>query len=599
PEIAVSNQGEGGLEANDTDHFNNAVAHMQSGDYLYVQYGWNDASADVYKRNLEKYYTAAHNKGVKLIIVSPTERRNTNANYDFTNHQWTSSNAHMAAAGKAFVDEKIASGADDVAFIDLQAAIIDWMNSASETILSQRQKSGFTDTTALPNAMDYYYLCGWETGADTVHMNDAGVDNAAYLVVQQAKKTIAENPDSVQAKVLAELVKNAPDNTPYTIPDEIVADGWAPNEHYPYPSAESVEFQYPTMVKSVDTSDGKLNSMTVKVQGNMTKYAQGVAQILDASGNTVATLYTKTTDKNGAIGHIDNTAAKYGELVTMYFDTNDNNNSLPEGYSYKAYLLPIENGADKPDSEPYYSSIYTEPPEITSYLITGTDGKSSEMFDYSVDEGTYIGGLGADGNSGTTNWAYVGSSNNVKYVTATKDDMTAVDLYNNGSGTFSLTKYFNNYQTVESGKVHLHFQASFILGAFTVKLTNSAKAASWMDGITVMSVGDGYVYMYDGTEAGQLKNGKWTDIDVWIDLDRGEESISIAGSDIVKCDIDKLQTSNKSDANSLLPLRGVNFIYTSHPSTIVSYTFETYITDLSVTSVETDMPQVTADASVE
>lgn len=597
PEIAVSNQGEMGLDANDYYHFNNAVTHMQAGDYLYVQYGFNDSSVDVFKRNLEKYYTAAHEKGVKLIIVSPTERRNTNANYDFANNKWTSSNAGYAEAGKAFVEDKIAKGAEDIAFIDLNTVVTEWMNRASEEILTQRKKAGFGDTAVSPTAMDYYYLCGWEIGVDTVHMNDAGADNAAYLVAEQAKAVIAENPNSVQAKVLAELVANAPENTPYTITDDIVEDGWAPNSHYPYPSSTMVEFDYPTMVKNVDVSDGKLNSMTVKVQGAMNKYALGVAEILDADGNTVKIIYTKSTDINSSIGHIDNSGAKYGDIITMYFDESEN--SLENRYSYKVYLLPIDNGASKPDSKPMYSSVYTEQPKVLSYLISGTDGKSSEMFDYNVDEGTDIAGLGANTTTGTNTWQYVGSSSYTKHNTAIKDGLIAADLYNNGSGTFSLTKYFNNYSTVDSGKVHMHLQAAFILGSFTVKLTTSTKAASWMDGMTVMSVSDGYVYMYDGTEAGQLKNGKWTDIDIWIDLDRGTESVSIAGGEPTECDIAQLQTENISDTASLIPLRGVNFIYTAHPLTSVSYTFETYITDLSVTSVETDTPQVTAMLDIE
>ena len=597
PEIAVSNQGEMGLEARDNDHFNNAVKYMKAGDYLYVQYGFNDGSTEVFKSNLEKYYTAAHKKGVKLIIVSPTERRNTNANYDFANNKWTSSNAGYAAAGKAFVEDKIAKGAEDIAFIDLNTAVTEWMNSASEKILAQRKKAGFGDTAVSPTAMDYYYLCGWEIGVDTVHMNDAGADNAAYLVAELAKTIIAENPNSVQAKVLADLVANAPENTPYTITDDIVEDGWAPNSHYPYPSSTTVEFDYPTMVKSVDVSDGKLNSMTVKVQGAMNKYALGVAEILDEGGSTVKTIYTKSTDINSSIGHIDNSGAKYGDIITMYFDESEN--TLENGYSYKVYLLPIDNGASKPDSKPMYSSVYTEQPKVLSYLISGTDGKSSEMFDYNVEEGTDIAGLGANTTTGTNTWQYVGSSSYTKHNTAVKDTMTAVDLYNNGSGTFSLTKYFNNYSTVSSGKVHMHFQAAFILGSFTVKLTTSTKAASWMDGMTVMSVSDGYVHMYDGTEAGQLKNGKWTDIDIWIDLDRGTESVSIAGGEPTECDIAQLQTTNINDTASLIPLRGVNFIYTAHPLTSVSYTFETYITDLSVTSVETDTPQVTAMLDIE
>ena len=599
PEIAISNQGEGGLEASDWNHFNNAVEHMQSGDYLYVQYGFNDYSPEVYKSNLEKYYTAAHEKGVKLLIVSPTERRNTNYNYDYTNGKWTSTNAGYAEAGKAFVDEKIAAGADDIAFIDLQAAIIEWMNEASEDILAQRQKLGFSDTGVSPSAMDYYYLCGWEVGADTVHINDAGADNAAYLVMQQAKAVIAADPDGVQAKVLADFVKNAPDNTPYTITDEIVADGWAPNVHYPYPSADAVDYTYPTMVKDVEVSDNKLVSMTVKVQGTLGKYAQGTAEILDENGEVAATLYTVSTDINQAIGHIDNTAARYGDVVVMYFDQNDSNNVLGEGYTYKAYVLPIENGADMPDSEPKYSSVYTEQPAVLEYLITGTDGVSADMFDYGVDEGTDIAGLGANSQTGTNSWLYVGSSSYTKHETAVKDGMTAADLYNNGSGTFSLSRYFNGYKTISSGKVHMQMQMSFMLGAYNIKLTNTAKAASWMDGITVMSVNDGYVYMYDGTQAGQLKTGKWTDIDIWVDLDRGTEIISIAGDDPVTCNIDRLQTSNADDAASLLPIRGINVIYTAHPSTIVSYTFETYITDLSVTSIETDTPQINVQAYVQ
>lgn len=599
PGLAISNQGEGGLEASDWDHFNNAVAHMNKGDYLYVQYGYNDSSPAVYKANLEKYYTAVQSKGVKLIIVSPTERRNPAVNWDSANGKWTATNAGFAAAGKEFVDQKLAKGADDIAFVDLQAAYLDWMNQTQQDILAQRQRLGFSDTAVNRLAMDYYYVCGWDTGVDTVHINDAGADHAAYLFAEQVKQTIAADPDGVQAKVLSELVENQSSEKPYTISDETVSKGWAPNVSYPYSSSEEVEYTYPTAVKNVDVKDGKLNSMSVKVQGDMDKYAKGVAEILDASGNKRTALYTKSTDINGSIGHIDNTAAQYGDVVTLYFDSNDPANILEEGDIYKVYMLPIDNGADVPDASPYYSSIYTPPAKVLSYLASGADGKSTEMFDYDAAEGTDVAGLGANTASGTNKWEYVGSSSGAKHHTAVKDGLTSAQLYNNGSGTFSLTKFFNGNTNVSKGKLHVRFQLHYSYGYFGIKLTSSSKAASWMDGISILNVADGAVTMYDGTNVGRLKRNKWTDIDVWIDLDRGTEAVSVAGDEPVTCGIEKLQTSDINDATSLIPVKGINFIYTANPSTIVSYPFEAYITDISVTSVETDTPKVTAALSVE
>ena len=140
PEIAVSNQGEGGLTAADNNHFNNAVKYMKSGDYLYVQYGLNDGDnnatdAAKFKANLEKYYTAAHNAGAKLIIVTPSERQSS-VSWDDTNKKWKSSNGHFVAAAKAFVDEKIEAGAEDIAFIDLNTSILTWMDKVTENIWS-------------------------------------------------------------------------------------------------------------------------------------------------------------------------------------------------------------------------------------------------------------------------------------------------------------------------------------------------------------------------------------------------------------------------------------------------------------------------------
>lgn len=596
PEIAVSNQGEGGLAASDSVHFNNAVENMQAGDFMYVQYGFNDASPDVYKQNLEKYYTACHEKGVKLIIVSPTDRRNTSANWDSTNKVWTASNAKYAEAGRAFVEEKIAEGAEDIAFVDVNTAFVEWMNEAEQTILAQRQKLGFGDTEVSTRAMEYYFRCGWTFGTDSVHINDAGADRAGYIFAQQAKNVITDNSDSVQVKVLSELMENAENEVPVEISDEIVKNGWGPNDSYPKPLSDNVELEYPTMVKAVDAQNNKLNSMTVKVQGDMSKYALGVGEILDSGGNAVKTIYTTSTSTNEEIGHIDNTASKYGDIITMYFDSAQND--ILVGGTYRVYLLPIENGASIPDSEPMYSSVYTQPSAVIAKLITSSDGNGSEMFNYSVDEGKSIKDQGSDSSSGAVKWQYAGSASSVALNKETKDNMTSVHLYSNGTGTYALTKFFNNYRTVSNGVVHVHFQINHEYGWYGIKLASTAKAGSWMDGIQILSMEDGILKLYDGTEAGAVKNGEWTDVDVWLDLDRCTETVSVAGGEKVSCQIAKLETSDKSAITSLLPLRGFTVIYTKYPSLSPSYAFDTYITDLAVDCIETETPKVNVNAVV-
>ena len=597
PEIAVSNQGEGGLDATDTVHFNNALEQMKSGDYLYIQYGFNDVKDKaVYKKRLEKYYTAAHEKGVKTILTSPTERQNTSANWDGANKKWTASNGIFAEAGKEFVDEKIAAGANDIAFVDVNTAFVNWMNEAMGTMLAQRNKAGFDDTEASTRLMEYYFRIGWTFGRDSVHINEAGADNAGYLFAREAKKIIADNPSSVQAKVLSELMENSADYTPYSISDKIIANGYAPNASYPYPNTKSVELQYPTMVKSADTSNGRLNSMTVKVQGNMDKYALGVAEIINENGETVKTIYTKSTNKNSAIGHIDNTACEYGEIVTMYFDESEN--MLDSGYSYKAYVLPIENGADKPDSEPRYSSIYTVPAEVIDKLITSQDGNGSEMFDYAINNGDTIKDQGANSASGATAWQLVGSATAQTFEKTVKDKLTAAHLYTNANGTFTPTKFFNGGKTVSNGKIHLHFQLNHTYGQFGIKLTTSTKAASSMNGMQILTVNDGLIKLYDGTEAGEVKGGKWTDVDVWIDLDRYTEEISIGGGDKVSCRIDKLDTSDKNALTSFIPIRGMS-IALSGNSGMATAAFDAYITDLSVSTVENDTPKINVTAAVD
>ncbi|MBQ8300974.1 MAG: hypothetical protein IJX57_03315, partial [Clostridia bacterium] len=387
PEIAVNNQGEGGLTSSDTNHLNNALKYMQEGDYLYVQYGFNGETTESLVKNLPRYYNAVKEKGGKLIVASTTERQNSSF-WNSDTSKWEASNAAIAKAGKKYVEDMIAQGADDIAFIDLNTAFSNWMNTESENIMVKRQALGFSDTKPTRLAMNYYFGYDRDSGVDSVHINDAGADNAAYLVMQEIKNTVGVQliesdkeivkitasyddngaledveieeimsseateaddtantrtfyweslesmkpydvsssvkiNDTVQAKVLYELMQNSPDEKPYTMPDELLKKGWVPNDSYPYPLPGNVEYEYPTIVKSVNIENDSVSDIKVMVQGNMQYYAQGVVDILDADGNVVKTVYSTSTDINPLIDHIDNTACSYGEIYTMYFDKED------------------------------------------------------------------------------------------------------------------------------------------------------------------------------------------------------------------------------------------------------------------------------------
>lgn len=651
PEIAVSNQGEGGLTSGDTAHLNNALQYMQSGDYLYVQYGFNGETTESLLRNLPRYYNAAHEKGAKLIVVSTTERHSSGF-WNGDSNTWTASNAAMAEAGKKFVEDMIENGANDIAFIDLNTAMNKWMNTVGETVAQQRLKAGLEDASVSRMAMDYYYCCDRRTGVDSIHINDAGADNAAWLVMDEARKTVAAagiTPEKqivkitaaytaegrlegvntetilasqvtementpllktfywesletmrpyiasqpkekdrkllVQANVLLELTKNMPEAVPYAISDKIVARGWAPNESYPYPLADEVEYEYPTIVKSVQIKDNAVAAMKTMVQGSMQYYAQGACDLMDADGNVIKTVYSVSTDINPAIDHIDNTACVYGEEYMLYFDTDESN--IPAGGAYRVYMAALESGASSPLNE-RYSSYYCAPEQVKQKLITAENSETAEKFEYTP--GSSI--------VGTNGWNYAGSSTMAGKDAAIKDGRTAVNITNNGSGTFSLYKKFNNNAAVSNGKVKMNFMIYYLYGTFDIKLTTAAKVSSYVPGLKVVNVSGNTITAADGTEIGKIKTGKWTDIECILDLVNGTETVSIAGGTPVVCGVEDLKSSDITKTEDILPMRGFDIAYTATGSTIPSYSFEAYITELSVSELKTDIPRYTVTAGV-
>lgn len=95
---------------------------------------------------------------------------------------------YRTAARKEFVDEKIPSGAIDIAYVDLNTTFVEWNKHCQTRNTTTTAETRFSDTTVDKRAMDYYYVCDRSVGVDTIHINDLEADNAAYIFVQKVKK---------------------------------------------------------------------------------------------------------------------------------------------------------------------------------------------------------------------------------------------------------------------------------------------------------------------------------------------------------------------------------------------------------------------------
>lgn len=641
PEIAICNHGEGGLKSSDTKHFDRVVENMKSGDYMFVQYGFNGETTDSLKKNLPRYYNAAHEKGVKLVVISTTERHSSQF---WSNGQWNASNANMAKAGKEFVEDMIENqGAEDIAFIDLNTEINKWMNTVAPAVMAQRQKAGFDDTEVNRSSMDYYYWVTRTAGIDSIHMNNAGADNGGYILLSEAKRIVdagntvsASKSEQIQSDVLSELVQNMSSELPYSIPNDIVAKGWAPNDAYPYPLASDVVYEYPIYVKNIAVSnqtaecvridaeydsngvlkniqtqnipvsqvsnaentdthktfywnsvegmkpinanqpstENSIDYISFKVQGDMQYYARGAVDIIDKNNNVLDTYYSVSTDINGDIDHIDNTACQYGEIYKMYFD----NAVIPSDCTYRAYAVPVENNGDKPvEGENNYSSYRYQDAETDTILL-------SEHF--------------TDGESG---WSIGGSATTKYNEIVHKDGMTALKTGNNGSGSYNLYKRFNNNEELSSGIIKVNFGMNYSYGSFIIRLTSSQKTGSYLNGIKNIVMRDGVLSFEDGTELGKVKTGKWTDIDLTLDLIKGEQSMSVAGGTPVTIAIDKLNSENAADTEGILPIRGFGISHLETGSTIPSYSFEMYLSEFTAKTIKCPISEymVTGDVSKE
>ena len=340
--LSIRNQGEGGLATGANTHRKSCL--LKPGDYLYVEYGHNESSTESYTNNLETYLADANEAGANLVVVSPLERH---YSWDSANSKWNRSLQGYAEAGEAWVEAKIAAGATNVAFIDLNKPFADWMNAEIVRI------NAVNPNVSLRNAIDYYFYSAKGGKVDATHPNNAGADWAAYLVWSNAVARVAAgeaegatDSQKIQAAVLKGITEgvaaSVASDVPWSVTEDIINAGGAPNSYWDASVRAGYDYAKNAAVASVDATctDGVVTLSGVKMRVmNQVNYAKAVIDVVDADGETTRYWSYYNYDASGN---------NSGEIVipeAAGFIDADLNKDDPDIASHVSQTLTIPAGA--------------------------------------------------------------------------------------------------------------------------------------------------------------------------------------------------------------------------------------------------------------
>lgn len=564
-DMTVSNQGEGGLDSNDNMHFNMAKEQWKQGDYLYVEYGHNEsnttdnegnviAAVDRYKNNLNKYYDAAHAAGVNLIVVGPIDRIQSRL-YDKDTHTWKSSLNGFSEAGKAFVEEKIAFGADDIAFIDLNAQWIEFLNTTTENLAERRLALGVdSELTYSESATHYYYTYNKRGNNDNTHINDAGADNAANIFYNQIKAAVnagaaddATDSQKIQAAVLKGIADDIKvDATPYTVDDKVIKAGYAPNSLYPEKYTSRAEYPYSASIEEITTNEnGTLKSAKVRVLQDLPQYAAVYVMAYDKGNKMIGTIVSAE--------HIDNTSDKLGSVKELMF----NSDIVP--HHFKAVVYYCDQNNNRLTATEYRTAV-SDAYESRKVLETVVDEDFSSLSD---DASIYGNG-----------WSGYGSMTTRTMLKKTDTDGSSyANMISNGGNSSYTWKELD--KSVNSGKVEISFKLRCKLGSVNILTGTGRKNNKYGTTNSAISFA-GTKLSFNSVEIGAVNVGEWIDYKYLIDIDNLKAELYISAYGVSKTDI-KLNTTEITQ-----------FMIDAPSKT----SFETDIKDIKIRTVETyDFPE--------
>ncbi|MBQ3426349.1 MAG: hypothetical protein IJH37_04275 [Clostridia bacterium] len=593
--IAMVNEGEGGLAANDNNHFNMVKNRIKAGDFMYVEYGHNHKSDGVpgYTSCLDKYYDACKAVGATLILVGPIDRHNESTGsgdnliwlYDKATNTWSSTLSGFSAAAKEYVDTKIAAGATDIAFVDLNKPSLDWYAK-----VTKGGSVGRTEYTNDYRLIDYYFRSAKgasHKSVDGTHPNDAGAENLAYFFFSTA--------DTEAYPALAPLMtryKAGKAETPNPVAQYVLDAGWASNSTWPTYQVPTT-FEYPITIKKIAANNEGVLELTAYVQGSFENYASGVIEFLGDEDNVTATYVTTN--------HVDNTTGTGTNVLTFA-----NGVSIPEGQKYRAYMwscyLDREELMTEEDGGKRLSGYY-EPSDIEVYLLPGEDSD--------VDTFDYYGKTNLNGSNGWTTGGSAGFNTELGVDDADGRTYTNISVASTGNSWFT-KRAFENLAggTGSAGKYMVDVDLKYLSGAnVTFEFAKSIYAASpFASGeMALFNINNATVAVTDpetgetsnkdisgavmanGNYAGALVYNSWTNVKYILDLDNGKASVSVAGGTPVEIELPEYCSYNIPSIDTF-----ANFVISGGKGAA----FELQMSNLTVAKLVSDkLPEKTVTVS--
>ncbi|MGN0106258.1 MAG: hypothetical protein ACI4A5_01000, partial [Hominilimicola sp.] len=532
-DIAMVNAGEGGLASNDTQHFKIVTDRIKSGDYLYFEYGHNE-TPESFAGNIYKYYDACHNVGAKLIISSPAERINS---WNDTTKKYAPGLTAYADASQAYAEAKVEAGATDIAYVNLNAASLEFINKI------------VADNGNDQDAIRYYYRTSSSGATDTTHFNDIGAENIAYLFFEAAK----EVTDTVQSAVLKPILDNMTSETPNLVSNEVIAGGLggAAWPQYVVPTSE----KYPVLINDITFDDeGNVASADVTVRAAEIAFEQ--------YGILVITIYSKDGTEKGkvyATAQVDNSTGYGPQLIEGF--TNDVVLGAGDTYSavvLEAYRDDSNNLAVKEDGA-VYSAVY-KPTDIAEHLLLNEDGDGNENFEYYG--ATYDGKTTSI--NGLNNWVQIGSAGITSYVNET-DDFKYVELTSDGAkvqngvsqagqGSFYYSKDLAK-EIGTTGRYVVSADMQYVSGGgltYNLVTGHNSKTMGGTESQYLFTVADNGEVKIGDITAGTISAASFTNVQAILDMDLGTLEVTVSGYDPVTIQLDNYKTTDVNVSPSKL-----------------------------------------------
>ncbi len=576
--VAVSNQGEGGLNATDSSHFNIVKNNIKKGDFMYVEYGHNHKDDSTspgpvgYLSCMSKYYEACKAAGATLVLVGPIDRHNS-TQYASATNTWSTTLAQFSKAAKYYVDilktggkakadefvtkaaaEKngtdvstttydwadtvIAAGAtaeadSNVAFVDLNQPTLDWLTTvtASGTV----KDAAVTNSQALSN---FYFQTSKGGTTDGTHPNDAGADALAQKFFTTADVT--EYP--VLAPLMTRVTGGNTDVQPVPVSAEIINAGYPSNDFWPtYQSLAPYEFAARIAGVNFDETTGALKSVDVLPldKSMMSGYSRAYFALYNKATGELENLAVST-------GHVDNTQ---DGLQNLAFDTDL---KVGENQTCKVFLWGyLDDPANgNPTTMVPYAYPYT-PVTVIEPIITNASDELNETFKYDgVAAGDDLDGNGgwAAGNEHQTasefEFTYNEENNGAKsYAHISSNGKKA-----NGTDQGSAYVYKKFDAPVTSGKIMMDFDFRYKSGTPSILFVTAGDPWTWPAALVPFKVAvnrdNAAEVTMNGCVVGNISAKRWSNIHYELDLDTGVETMSIDGGSPVSHIVENYQTTD-------------------------------------------------------